>query len=89
MPNYYPTTFAHIQAGHTILGRDGRARLIRAIEIEHPFDPNAAFDTLIVTVEEGTYAVEPARSTIVIAATLQEAVVSLMLAFPRSEIIAS
>lgn len=86
MPEIIPTTWAAVEPGMTVIGRDGRPRLILDVAIEH--DPTSAYDTLLVTDADGTHRLSPTHPALVLSATMQEAVIELLVTFLGSEIIA-
>lgn len=88
MPSYRVTTWAEVEPGMTVIDRTGQPRLIRAVEIVVPPDPNASFDTLLVTDHSGTYALSPTRTAMVMEVSRIEAAVNILTTFPGSEIIA-
>src|SRR5512139_92246 len=80
MPGYVPTVWANVEPGHTVLARDGRPRLIFDVR---PAEPG----TLMVTTNEGRWPVELSRPAIIVESSMQEAVVSILVTFPGSEIL--
>jgi hypothetical protein len=83
MPEIIPTTWAAIEPGMTVIGRDGRPRLI--FDVQRWYDAHEAW--VIVTDADGEHRLADDHPALVLSATMQEAVVELLVTFPGSEII--
>ncbi len=84
MPHPIVTTWAHVEAGHTVLGRDGRPRLV--LRVQHWYDAYRAW--VEVTSAEGTFNIDPDQTAMIVCMTEREAVVEVLARFPGSEVIA-
>ena len=68
----------------TVIGRDGRPRLILAVSAQ--WSGEQAW--LDITDADGTHQLAYDHPALVLSATMQEAVIELLVTFPGSEIIA-
>ena len=83
MPEIIPTTWAAVEPGMTVIGRDGRPRPI--LDVQHWYDADS--DWVIATDVDGEHGLSGDHPALVLGATMQEAVIELLVTFPGSEII--
>lgn len=76
MPDARLTIWAHVDAGMTVLGRDGSPRVVGSVALRH--------DGVLV---DGAWLVEHRRPCVVLDPTMQEATLAILKAFDGVEFI--
>jgi hypothetical protein len=79
VPTYHPTDWRHVQVGDTVVGRDGQPRLILDIS-------RTTADLLYVRTRDGVQALHASMPALLMTTSMQESVISILLAFPGSTI---